>query len=85
MKENAEYRALVGRIGVLSSLSLSLMELVLAQKPELADVLLESMREKLEYKRYSGDPEVAHATLAYERRTFEEEIAPFLERISTKA
>lgn len=74
----AEYRALVGRIGVLTSLSLSLMELVLAQDPALAEVLLDAMREKLGQKRYGGDPEIAAATLAFERRTFESEIAPFL-------
>jgi hypothetical protein len=77
----AEYQALVGRIGVMQSLSLSLMELVLAKDPELAAPLLESMRDKLQEKRYGGDPAVAAATLAFERHTFETEVAPFLESV----
>lgn len=78
----AEYQVLVGRIGLLSNLSLSLMELVLAKDPSLAAPLLQSMREKLEAKQYGGLPEIAASTLEFDRRTFESEIAPFLEAVS---
>jgi hypothetical protein len=77
----AEYQTLVARMGVLSSLSLTVMELVLAKDPSLAMPVLESMREKLSAKRYAGDPAVAEATLATERALFENEIAPFLKSI----
>ena len=78
----AEYQVLVGRIGLLSNLSLSLMELVLAKDRTMAPLLLQAMREKLAEKRYGGLPEIASSTLEYERATFEAEIAPFLEAIS---
>lgn len=77
----AEYQTLVARMGVLSSLSLTVMELVLAKDPSLATPVLESMREKLSEKRYAGDPEVARSTLEMERTMFETEVAPFLEHL----
>ena len=78
----AEYQVLVGRIGLLSNLSLTLMELVLAKDPALAQLLLDGMREKLAEKQYGGLPEIAANTLEFERATFEAEIAPFLEAIA---
>lgn len=78
----AEYQVLVGRIGLLSNLSLSLMELMLAKDQTMAPLLLQAMREKLAEKRYGGLPEIASSTLEFERATFEAEIAPFLEAIA---
>lgn len=78
----AEYQVLVGRIGLLTSLSQAMMSLILNQSPHLAAPLLQTMRENLADKRYGGLPEIASSTLEFERATFELEIAPFLEAIA---
>jgi hypothetical protein len=81
----SEYQVLVGRIGLLSNLSLTLMELMLSQNQQLARPVLDAMRAKLAEKTYGGLPEISTSTLEFERSTFEAEIAPFLEAIAKGA
>lgn len=78
----AEYITLVGRMGLLTSLSQAMMSLLLDQSPHLAAPLLQVMRENLAEKKYGGMSGLAAHSLEFERATFEAEIAPFLEAIS---